>query len=272
MEKVIFLADLREEVGSFSEVNSINQRFEDYRLENINGEKYIIGEGAAEFLVSGEGLAFKNFEVITSMLKLVKGELPETFIFPNPKRNGLEKVISDKSILAWVNKYGIPYIDRDKNGEKNELADRFNVERFRFYVAQLQARFLIWKAIIEEDNEAINKYSSALLTVKPGVDLKTIKKALAKEIGAAANMRLTLRYDDKTDRNEFVIYTDSLLSIAYYQFSIWLTKPEAEGKKHMKNCQACNSLFLASHKSKKYCSNPKCNRKNHYYHSKTKKS
>jgi hypothetical protein len=266
LNKVVFIEDQQETFGSFSNVNSNNQRFESYRIEEIEGEKFIIGEGAAEFLETGERLSFDNFEVLTTLLNLVKGDLPKSYFSPVRYVNSLDEVISEGDVLSWVNKFGIPYIDKDINGKKYGLADRIQLDKFRFYVAKLQARFLIWKALVEEDYEVIDKYIMSLLTVKPGADLKTIKKALAQEVGAAANMSIAFAYNEKLDKNMFVLHTDSLLSVAYYQFSVWMTKPaDAEGK-HMKNCQRCGGYFVAKHKNKKYCEKPKCNTKNHHYH------
>lgn len=279
MKNFAFVMDMNDEIGNLSEVNCSNLKWESYEFEEIEGENFIVGKGVPEFLETEKDLQLNDFEVLTSLLNLVTGPLPERFDVPFPEHNHLHTVISDNDIMSWVKQYGIPYKDKKLNEMYEDKQWRLNLihlDSFRHRVAALFARFSIWKAIIEDTPQEIERYIMSLLTITPGkwaeikqnadTFLPVVKKALAQEIGAAAHIAMTLKYDEKTEQNIFTLSTDSLLNVAYYQLAALLTKPYAESQKHLKNCIMCNNVFWADHGNDKFCSNPKCNKRNYWYH------
>ena len=279
MNNFHFVKDLREEIGSLSEVDSISFKFESYDFEVINGEKFIVGKVTKESLIENES---KDKELLFSLINLVKDPLTERFDVPTPHINKLDTIIHDENILKWVKEYGIPYRDKELNRLLDDETWRINylhVDTFRFQLAKLYARFSIWKSIIEDEPKKIDNYIMSLLTInlKAWKDLKkntteylpVVKKALAQEVGIGAGVNIRLKYDNNIDQNVFILSTDSLLSIAYYHLSALMTKPYSESKKSLKYCKMCNSIFWASHKNSDYCSSfypeSKCNKQRHYY-------
>ncbi|UAL49741.1 hypothetical protein K7887_22010 (plasmid) [Sutcliffiella horikoshii] len=265
-----FISDLTEEIGTLTEVESMNFKYSLYEIEELHGEKFIVGKGEPEF-VSKRNLEFDGVELLFSLINLIDEDLPEFL-----DEEYLNPVIKDENILKWVEKYGIPYRDQELNALLNEKKWRTNVLHigfFKYSVASLVETFNLWKAIYQDNQAEIKKYKRAatmLESIKlesPDKDEKDIlKEALAITVGSKASVTINFAYSPDTKKNHFVLEANSILDIAYYQLAALMTKPPSESKESMKNCKKCNSLFWAKHKNAKYCSNPRCNRKNDYYH------
>ncbi|MCQ6530741.1 hypothetical protein [Bacillus mycoides] len=290
-----FINDLKEEIGSLSGVKGYSCTFENYNFEEIKEEKFIVGE-YTEKTVSDYEIKDKN--LLFSLLSLVKGALPDNFFqYPftfgfrkSPQKNKLETIISDENIFEWVKEYGIPYEDKVLNRLLNDEQWRLNylhLNLFRWEIARLYSFFSIWKSLLEEDFEEIEKYTVSIWDLRmimfedkknnpnsPTDKIYLIKKALAQEISHWTKVEIKLKYDRETDRNIFELSTGSLLNVAYYQLAELLTKPYLDSKKSLKTCKMCKSLFWAEHKNSDYCSsvNPKskCSRQNFYYRKKQK--
>lgn len=279
MKNSIFIADLQEEVGDLSEVLKINPKYETYEIELIEGKRFIVGKGKPDFLNKKE-VTISGVDLLLSLVNLIKEdeEFPHYYNEPH-----MDPVISDDDVLKWVEKYGIPYKDRKLNeiyGDEIWRFDYLHLGHFKYRLAWLYTSFSLWKGLIEEDRQQIEKFKHAANTLlgwlkiedekinpgNPTSEIILIKKALAQSIGDKAHIQLGLRYHSDLDQNVFTLQANSLFDIAYYQLGSLMTKTPSDSKKSLKSCSSCHSLFWAKHKNSKYCHNPKCNRKNTYYH------
>lgn len=282
MKKTIFIADIGEEVGNLSEIIDINRRFKTYEIEVIENQKFIVGKGKPDFFNKNE-LVITGVDLVLSLVNLVKGdELPKYYNAPH-----LDNVMLDEDILKWVEKYGIPYQDKKLNEIYGDGLWRFNylhLDSFKYLLAWLYASFSLWKATIEENWQQINKYKHAARTLnlfkiddkkekpnKPTDEIILIKKALAESVGNEARIQLGLRYNPETKQNMFTLHANSLFEIAYFQLASLMTKTPTESKASLKNCKMCNNLFWAEHGNEAFCNNPKCNKRNYWYHKNKKK-
>jgi hypothetical protein len=254
MENKFFVNDLIQEVGNINAVNSYNFQFEEYEFVEIEGKKFIKGIGKAVNPYTNENL-LEGPELLFSLVNLVKGNLPQFF-----DKEFMDPVVSDNDVLQWVKKNGIPYRDKELH-----YLNVLNLEHFKRRVAWLTARFNLWKAIVEENlnevkkwNFALQKYDDLLKVqfAEETNELVIYQKALAKKIGDSMKVKISLDY---TNGFKFIVETDDLFSVAYYQFAALMTKEPSDSKKKMKHCSYCNSIFWAKSAKKKYCS--KCDRR-----------
>jgi hypothetical protein len=269
MENALFVGDLQKEIGNISEVNTMNNKYESYKIEFVKGEKFIIGEGAPGFYKGEKDIKMDDINLLLSVINLVKGGLPPKYYAAPPEVNELASVISDDNVLKWVEMYGIPYEDEKIKEVLNDELWKLrylHLDSFRRKVVMLFACFSIWHAIVEDRTYDIEKYSNSLLTLPLNTNKKAtdyliqLKQALAKQVGSWANIQTGLKYDPKTGQNTFTMSSDSLIKLAYYQFATLMTKPPTENRKKLKTCDYCKSLYWTDYAKKKYCGNP-CNRK-----------
>lgn len=270
MKNSYFVGDLKKDTGRFTEVNTNNYRYESYKLDHVEGEKFIVGEGKPGFLEGEMKIKIEDINLLLSLINLVKEDgLPERYYAADPSINELDSVILDEDVLRWVEKYGIPYRDQELNKLLGDEVWRFqylHLNSFKRSIALLYARFSIWKATMEDDLPILRKFSRhSLLTLdyrerhsSNFTEWDTlVKLSLAEEVGTWAKVETGLMFDSKTDKYIFTISVDSLLSLGYYQLATLMTKPET-GKK-LKHCDYCNDRFWPRYGKEKYC--PNCNRK-----------
>ncbi|MBP1944642.1 hypothetical protein [Cytobacillus luteolus] len=261
MEKELYIGDLNDHVGTLAASNTVNTHFESYELEKDDEEVYIVGKKGYK----AEEVEVDNINFLLSLINLVKGDLPKQYYSAQPNINKLDTVISDEDILKWVQNYGFPYLE-------SENIVKLNLNKFKRKLAMLNARFLMWKAIFEENDKEIKKYKSALLTLDKNKklhpelsELSITKKALAEDVGTWGSVTVRLRYDEKTDSNIFYISAKNQLDIAYYQLGMLMTKKDTENKKRLRYCAngECNSMFWTKHSRTKFCNN--CDRRKVHY-------
>ena len=266
MEHAFFIGDLLDEVGKLTIVQSYNLRFEEYEIEEIKGKKFIVGKGRPANPFKNENV-FEGPELLFSLINLVKGPLPKYFNEPH-----MDSVISDESIMKWCKKYGIPYRDTELNRLLEDEKWRDNILHlgmFKYKIAWLYAYFSLWKAIISEDQEEINKYRDfvklEMETIKmlpdgpKKDDLTYLKEALTAAVDKHFRVNIHLVYNSDSKTYEFKLASDSLIIIAYYQLASLMTKNHTENKKKMKNCAYCQSIYWANHANSRYC--PNCDRR-----------
>jgi hypothetical protein len=259
--KNYYVSDLAADIGNLTTVSSSNFVFEDYSIKEIEGKRFVIGERPIKNPHRDPTL-YKGPELLFSLIQLVKGELPAYFNGPH-----MDRVISDKDVLNWCEKYGIPYRDREMNLLLNDELARMNqlhLGIFKYKIAKIYAAFALWKALSEEDEGEITKLKyiwEPLLKIREIAgkveqkdQITKLKESLALSIPVDGVRMQLIHHDGKF---KFAAITDSLINLAYYQLSSLMTRPDTE--KRMKNCEHCHSPFWAKGNNSKYC--PNCNRK-----------
>lgn len=250
-----FLSDISDEVGNLNEVESHNFQFEKYKIKEIEGENFIVGDNPKNLFNTGS--IMNNIDLLFSLIGLVKTPMPEYY-----DQEQFQRIITDKDILKWVKKYGIPYKDTHLNKIKKDQLTRANLlclNGFRYELFKLYSAFALWKGLVEEDPEEIKKRKWVALN---NLDGKSTSDEEQIKIGLAAAVfpggQLLLKYDTKTRSYKyFMQHSNSLISVAFYQLSAIMTKPD--GKRNLKYCEECSSIFWAKHAKTKYC--PNCNYK-----------
>lgn len=240
--------DLTHEVGNLSKVDSLNFMYEDYDFKDINGEKFIIGKGKLINNPFKNKNPFDKPELLFSLILLVKGP---------------QEIISDEDLMKWICKYGMPHTD-------NQLY----IRKFKQSVEWLYGLFSLWKALFEEDQEEIKKLKSVvdselivnqyLLDNKNKDETTLIKEALATAVSDGIKVNLQVEYNPRTKGFDYVLKSETLLSIAYCQLSGLMTKPQTEIKKSLKTCQMCNKIYWADRSNSKYCKNKGCSKQNRW--------
>lgn len=274
----IFLSDMSKEIGKLSEVESFELKFKRYSIKEIEGMKFIVGEGKPTIR---ENMSFDKPDLLFSLINLVKGELPRYFNEPH-----MDTIVSDEDILKWVEIHGIPYRDQTLNsklGDEEWRPHILNLGKFKYKLAWLYSRFTLWKAIIDEDEEKIKKYKYAAQNSYKWIEMDNryknvdemtkIKLALAKETTLLTDISVKLTYNIHSQRYEFQLLSNSLMDIANFQLATLMTKERSDNKSHLKTCKmpGCNNVFWADHGNQEFCSNPRCNKRNYWYHTHRKK-
>lgn len=278
MKNSFFIGDLKEQVGELTSIGSYHFHYNSYEIKEIEGELFIVGQG--EPGTNKKDRELEGPELLFSLLGLVKNELPEDFGEPELLHD-LEGVIFNGDVLKWVEAHGIPYTDETLNEWLNERKIRSNLlhlETIKNDIAWLYALFILWKATIEENENDIEKMKFALMGFEKansmvkqleGYDkVSAIMDALTEFINLhTADVNINVHFDQKSKKCRFILRTDSLMNVAYYQFGALMTKPLAENKKKMKTCSSCHSVFWANHANNRYCSN--CDRRTVWSRKKT---
>lgn len=282
MENSVFIADLTEEVGNLTMVDSLNCfKYEKYSIRSFLGEPYIIGgkrlDTQSDPVFRRNPTKFDGPQLLFSLINLVKTD--KNMMFDNKWVN---ESISDKDIMEWIEKYGFPYIEKVdlKDIESREIleiekyllkASGVHLHNFKRKIAYLYGCFNLWNAIYEEDVRKIEKFKksvsvrlmwrqnrSQILSGKTE-DLILLNQALSDTINFNSNIKIEVNYNEKTANYGLTLTSHSLVDIAYYQLSSLMTKSPSENKKKMKTCSSCNSIYWANHANSKYCSN--CDRR-----------
>ncbi len=249
-----FLADLNQDVGKISQVATLNRKFVEYTSRDIDGEEYIIGKNKNKEALF---LEFSDYKLLFSIFKLIKLPLPKYFNKPH-----LNEVIPLEGIIQWCYKYGLPYEDKAL-WEKHRCIG-FEVNHFRYRVAMLYSRFLLWKAVLDEDQMAID-CNMVLVGLNPTKftnqddKINEVKKWLAIYINTSSGgFDLDMEYDTSINKFEFKLRTDSLFGACYYQFATLVLNCNIDYKGNLKQCKCCGSFFWG-HGNRGYCDN--CDRR-----------
>ncbi|MFW5795137.1 MAG: hypothetical protein ACOCV1_06595, partial [Bacillota bacterium] len=221
-----------------------------------------------------KNLVFSNFEILFSLLKLLDKPLPNPYIVSWFTNDDLKKLIPLENIINWVDKYGLPYDSINKKYRKNNLKhhyskDEKNIENagisiatFRRIIVMFNARFNFWHATIYNDQETLDKLK--IFEILFGKDKKLTSKERLLDLFFTKDYRIKPEYNEESDEYELMIYANSLIEVAEFQFYNLLTKEENYNKKHINICNYCGDYFWSNDSRQKFCTS-KC-RKNNWYH------
>lgn len=278
MDNLVFIGDLIKEVGNLQNVNGRIPKFEEYSLEIIEGEKFIVGTKIKKDSLYNDFSYKDGPKLLLSLINLIKekGRLPEVW--------NLDELINDEDIMKWCEEYGIPYKDKvlnEKLGDGLSRGHLVHLKSFKRKIIWLYEWFSVWKDVLFEDESKIKPNKQLEMFIKLGESTKKdfskielIKNALAEQINLKANISVHFQFNKNTSEFEFALKASSLVDVAYFQLASLMTKSPSENKQKLSLCKMpnCNNFFWTKHGNDKFCDNPKCNPKNYWYHEKRKKN
>jgi hypothetical protein len=292
MENNLIIDDLKLNLGQSIKIAANCYIFEDYKIichdtELIDKEKYyeqIVDEDPVAIIginnddrATLKNLTFSDFDILFSLLELIDKPLPDPKEVSWFHNENIKDLVPLENIMTWVEKYGLPFdkinkdfIDKNiKNSyfieEKNIEKAGFSIATFRRILVMLKARFVIWHAIVYEDQKTLDKFKF-LIDIIVGPENKknlNFKNILLRTL-FNSNYNIKPEYDSEKDKYLLMIYASSLIEVAEFQFYNLLTKGFDYNKKHIKICKYCNNYFWTNDDRQIFCK-PKC-RKNHWYH------
>lgn len=180
---------------------------------------------------------------------------------------------SNKLILSWCKKFGLPFCSAEASQQVGYLA--CPLHQFRHFLICLRDTFWKVESLCGEDTDSLIEYGidsnlfDGLFLRNPYQEqdehfTKERKESLISEFLNEANLRLLFEYRNSTPT--FYNYAEDIVSLAKYQFALILL---SSGESVPRRCKCCGSMFFASRKNKLY--GPCCNRQKRYAAEKRKK-
>lgn len=271
------------DIGNLAEVNNLNYHFGEYKLVQldspwkdndlvaINREWCLVGVGVQKD--KGIEHRFSKPEVLISLVNLADKILNGYGLYD--QKGDSDELAFYQDIVSWCRKYGLPYEEdylRKQDYKTNQMGFTcaFRLWEFKRRISVLYNAFQLWYGLAFDDSERIIKFAhSAVTRIQAGKSLDSqlplIKELFSYRIWADMHTEIRLKYNKNTDNFEIEPYTNSLVSVAYFQLAMLMTN---NGIKSVRFCSVCNGLFEIEHGSTKICD--KC--KSEYHRIKTRES
>lgn len=258
--------DLAEDIGSVGACDVFALKFSEYKLQEIDGQIYVVGINPIQ-----------NKDLEKGFLTMYKEENDSAILFdlfdtieeePLPKDwsgKWLNEVIPAAGVIEWCYKYGLLWDTEFKKASVEKRPPRFRgfpISQARRNIAYLYSYFQLWEALINEDYKKIEEIAPLTLTFPQ--DYKTREEFLEQLkswLPAVLNVQLTITLDFSGDTPSLKALADNAYDVCMYQLLLLMTRAPMEVKKHLKTCKnpSCGSYFWADHGNQKYCS--RCNAK-----------
>ena len=173
---------------------------------------------------------------------------------------------SDKLILSWCKKYGLPFCSIEASQQVGYLA--CPLHQFRYFLVRLCDTF--WKAesMCGEDTDSLIEYGidnnffdgpflSNPYKKREKYFTKERKESFISEFLNEANLRF--RFEYRNGVPTFYNFAEDIVSLAKYQFALILL---SNSERIPRRCKCCGSMFFAHRKNQLY--GPCCSRQKRY--------
>lgn len=256
------------DMGNLAEINNIGLYFDQYQLiqfdspwkdnDNvaIDQEWYLMGVNIQK--EKGNEHKFNSPEILISLVNLAAKIINGYGLYD--QKGTQDELAFYQDIVDWCVKYGLPYQEQYFMTQYYKIngiggMNAFRLWEFKRRIAVLYDSFQLWYGLTFYDSERIIKYAhSAAGEIQAGKSLESqvpfLKEHLSYRIWSDMRTEIGLKYNKNTDSFEIAPYTDSLISVAYFQLAMLMTN---KGMKGVKFCSVCNGLFEIEHGSKKIC-------------------
>lgn len=278
----VFIDDKGEKISNLAEIKQLNYRFKDYKeiyfdsprkknkIAPIEKEWYLMG--IEPDIKKTDEHIFTNPEILISLINLGSKINDNNGLYNGHKRDELALC---EDIKEWCMEYGLPYREeyfyKNYPKQNNSSTTILNNSAFRLWefkrsVTELYNIINLWYGLTFNDAERIIKYSGSFRFSSGKIDLNKdwdeqkslLKESLAFSVNLGSSASLDIKYNKKNDSYEIIPYTDSLLSVAYFQLAMLMTN---KGSVNVKFCSICKKLFIVEHGNTKVCNS--CKREYH---------
>lgn len=174
---------------------------------------------------------------------------------------------SDKQVLSWCKKYGLPFCSIEASQQVGYLA----CPLWEFYNFLFSLRDAFWKVeslyedfSVEHGIDNVHFFTRNPYREQDHYFTKERKQSLISEFINAADLGLCFEY--RNGKPTFYNYAKSMISLTRYQFALILL---SNSESVPRRCKCCGSMFFAHRKNQLY--GPCCTRQKRYAAEKRKK-